>query len=145
MLSKRRTWLERIAHWGTALAVPLVAIIGFRLLAHARDAAAPRPGENEVAARAVPAAAAGRVLAPPIDASGPPVVELRPSRATGGQAPVRAAGTSEEDPRCEELERLIRQVDEEALRAADSDAARQRRDRGAASRAEARRLRCRVR
>jgi hypothetical protein len=123
MLSKRRTWLERIANWGTALAVPLVAIGGFRLLAHARDGAAPAAG----ATTHVAAAVTDRVLAPPIDASAPPVVVLRPSAAGSGPAPARPADATGEDPRCAALEHALGASDDEARRA------------------EARTLHCRVR
>lgn len=127
MLTKRRVWLERAANWGTALAVPLVAIVGFRLLTHARDAARPVPGQT-----APPSTAAGRVLAPPIDASAPPVVSLRP-------APTPGAGSA--DPRCAALERAIAAADLEAAHASAPDAARLH-DRGQASRAQARALGC---
>ena len=76
MLPKRRIGLERATNWGIALAVPLVAIGGFKLLTHARDGAQPLPGQ------AAPPAPTGRVLAPPIDASAPPVVTLRPAAVT---------------------------------------------------------------
>ncbi len=123
MLSRRRTWLERIANWGTALAVPLVAIGGFRLLAHARDGAAPAAGATAHAAATV----TERVLAPPIDASAPPVVELRPAATGSGPAPARPADAIVEDPRCAALGRAIAASDDEARRA------------------EARTLHCRVR
>lgn len=145
MLSRRGTWLERLANWGTALAVPLVAIIGFKLLAHARDGAAPAAGQDGAAARATAAAVADRVLAPPIDASAPPVVELRPPSAASGGASARPAEASAEDPRCAALARAIGASDAEARRAVNADAASQARDRGEGARAEARTLRCRAR
>lgn len=128
MLEKRRVWLERIANWGVALAVPLVAIGGFKLLTHARDGAQPLPGH-------APAATPGRVLAPPIDAGAPPVVELRPSPA----AP--RPGASGEDSRCAALAREIGELDAAAGRATGADAARLR-EHGAASRAESRTRNC---
>jgi hypothetical protein len=138
MLSKRRVWLERVANWGTALAVPLVAFAGFELLMHARDAAQPVAGR----AGAGPRAAPGRVLAPPIDASAPPVVELGPSRAaTEGQATV-AAPAPGEDPRCAALEREIGRLDEAVSHAAGGDAERRLHGRVQGSRDEARTRRC---
>jgi hypothetical protein len=86
MLPTRKNWLERATNWGIAIAVPLVAIGGFKLLAHARDGAQPLPGQ------AAPPTASGRILAPPIDATAPPVVTLQPAPA--GRP---AAGV---DPRC---------------------------------------------
>jgi hypothetical protein len=145
MLSKRKTWLERIANWGTALAVPLVAVIGFKLLAHARDSATPAGGQGGAASQPASAAQPGRVYSLPIDPGAPPVVELRPSPADGGPAPARAAGAAGEDPRCAELARANGQAGGEAPHAPAGDAATRLTDRGEASRAEARALRCRMR
>jgi hypothetical protein len=145
MLSKRRTWLERIANWGTALAVPLVAIIGFRLLTHARDSAAPSGGQGGAASQPAPAAQQGRVYSLPIDPGAPPVVELRPSPAAGDPAPARADGVAGEDLRCAELARASGQASGDARRAVAGEAATRLTDRGEASRAEARALRCRMR
>jgi hypothetical protein len=140
MLTKRKTWLERIANWGVAVAVPLVAIGGFRLLAHARDPAAP------VAGAAPPPASAGRVLAPPIDASAPPVVDLRPRpTAEGPAAAGMVPGAAGEDPRCAALEREIGRLAEGALHAADEGTAQQLRERREASSAEARARHCSAR
>jgi hypothetical protein len=144
MLSKRKTWLERIANWGTALAVPLVAIIGFRLLTHARDSATPAGGQGGAASQPASTAQPGRVYSLPIDPGAPPVVELRPPPASG-PAPARADGNAGEDVRCAELARAIGQADGDAQRAVDSVAATRLTDRGDASRAEARALRCRMR
>ncbi len=143
MLSRRRTWLERVSSWGTALAVPLVAIVGFKLLAHARDGAAPVAAEQ--ATQAAAATAPSRVLAPPIDAAAPPVVELRRSPAASDPASAEPAGASGDDPRCAALERAISESSEEARRAVDADSANRLRERDADSRSEARALRCRLR
>jgi hypothetical protein len=146
MLSRRRPWLERIANWGTALAVPLVAIVGFKLLASARDPAVPGAAQSGAPARAAQPAAPVRVLAPPIDASAPPVVDLRPPSAAGGEARGQSgAATAGEDPRCATLAREIGRLDAEARRAPDSGAASGLRDRAQSTRAEARTLRCRTR
>ena len=71
MGENRRRWMERITGWGTALAVPLVAVIGLKLLISAHDPAS-HSGPDEHRSNPTP----GRVFAPPIDASAPPVVEL---------------------------------------------------------------------
>ncbi len=120
MLPKRKIWLERATNWGIAVAVPLVAIGGFKLLAHARDGAQPLPGQL------APPAASGRILAaPPIDASVPPVVTLQRGPVT---APPAAA-----DPRCTALA---------GARADAADHTVARVDRQRASEAQARRLGC---
>jgi len=131
MLQKRRIWLERVANWGVALAVPLVAIGGFRLLTHARDGAQPVAGQ-------APPAAATRLYAPPMDASAPPVVDLRPVAA----APPRPAAPGEDDAsRCAALAREIGAVDAAAGHATATDAARLH-ERSVRWRAEARTLHC---
>lgn len=81
MLKRSITPLERLVGWGTALAIPLVAIAGIRLLFAAHE-----PG-------AAPAASGPpqplRLASPPIDASAPPVVTLKP--ATTACPPDRSA------------------------------------------------------
>ncbi len=74
MKQTRATRLERIANWGTALAVPLVALGGGWLLLVARQPDAPVADRG-----ARPAGTPQRVASPPIDASAPPVVELHPA------------------------------------------------------------------
>ena len=98
MLHKRRLWLERIAHWGIGLAVPLVAIVGFKLLASARDTPPP-----SAASPATPT----RVYAPPVDAGAAPVVALRPPF---------------DDPRCATDARATGRADAEARPAQDPTA-----------------------
>ena len=142
MLARRRAWLERIANWGTALAVPLVAIVGFKLLAHARDGAAPAAGPGGVPSRSAPAAAADRVLAPPVDAGAPPVVELRLAGAGSSRAPAAPDAAPGEDPRCAVIARAIGKSDEQARRAADAGSAGRLRAQSEAARAEAQALRC---
>jgi hypothetical protein len=74
MLKHRHRWLERLANWGTAIAIPLVAVAGFRLLLAARE-----PSETTVLRPPPAPPAPGRLLVPPVDPSAPPVVELHPS------------------------------------------------------------------
>lgn len=135
MLTRRKIWLERVANWGTGLAVPLVVIVGFRLLAHARDPAQPTPSDAATTAAAVP----GRVLAPPIDASAPPVVTLVPP--TGAPEPARRTTASDGEARCAALARQIREADAEASRARGTELARLR-EQGRVSRSEAASLHC---
>jgi hypothetical protein len=125
MLERRKVWLERIANWGMALAVPLVIVLGFKVLLAARDRAPPA-----AQAMAVPANAPLRVRAPEIDASAPPAVDLRPE----------AARTED---RCTALEREVAALDAEANAAPDPVTAGRLRDRSESSRATARALRCR--
>jgi hypothetical protein len=134
MLQRRKAGLERIANWGVALAVPLVAIGGFLLLAHARDGARPVPGQP-------PPAATAHLYAPPIDASAPPVVDLRPSPAPTPAAVSGAAPTVGDPVRCAALVRETGRLDAAAGHATAADAARLR-ERAAATRAEARSLHC---
>jgi hypothetical protein len=115
MGANRRGWLERITGWATAVAVPLVAIVGLKLLIAAHDAERKAAPDNQ---RSGPTA--GRVFAPPIDASAPPVVELHPP--VGGEA-VPGAPASDSRARCQELLR----------------------DSSDSARAESRRLRCTAR
>ena len=134
MLEKRKVWLERIANWGVGLAVPLVAIGGFKLLTHARDGAQPLPGQP---APTMPV----RVLAPPIDASAPPVVNLTPAPAMATVA-TRPASGGDGGSRCAALARESDALDAAARRATGTEAARLR-QRGAAAHDEARALHCR--
>ncbi len=123
MLQRRRLWLERLANWATALAVPVVAIVGFKLLSHARDGAEPL---------AMPRPAPpGKVLAPPIDASAPPVVDLRPPQATAGDG-----------PRCAALRREIGELDAQAASGSGAGTLAATRERRASLSAESRAGRC---
>jgi hypothetical protein len=141
MLTRRRTWLERISNWGVAIAVPLVAIGGFRLLAHARDPAAPVAG----APAAQPPAAAARLLAPPVDASAPPVVELRPRAGAAGEGSGHTSPAAQgEDPGCAALDRKVARLADDARHAPDERAALQLRERSEAARAAARARHCRT-
>jgi hypothetical protein len=71
MLKRRITPLERLVGWGTALAIPLVAIGGLRLLFAAHEPGAAPVGSGPPQPL--------RLASPPIDASAPPVVTLRPA------------------------------------------------------------------
>ena len=86
MLKRKITPLERLVGWGTALAIPLVAIAGLRLLfaAHEPGAAPVASGPRQPL----------RLASPPIDASAPPVVTLSPPPAPcppGHPSPAAAA------------------------------------------------------
>lgn len=124
---RRSVWLGRIASWGTALAVPLVVVVGFKLLLSARNGAPP-----PAAPAAARADAPLRVLAPEVDASAPPAVDLRP------------AATRDEE-RCLAIEREVAALDAEADAAPDPVTAARLRARSESSRATARALRCRLR
>jgi hypothetical protein len=127
MLERRRVWLERIANWGTAIAVPVVVVVGFKLLMSARDGAPPA-----AAPTAAPTHAPLRVVAPEIDATAPPAIDLRPPAARA-------------EDRCAALERDIAALEAEANAAPDAATAGGLRDRSLSSRATARALRCRSR
>lgn len=124
---RRKVWLERIANWGTALAVPLVVVVGFKLLLSARGGAPPPAPPTAAATNA-----RLRVLAPEIDASTPPAVDLRPAAA-------------KDEDRCAALEREVAALDAEANAAPDPATAGALRDRSQAAHATARALRCRLR
>lgn len=112
MGANRRGWLERITGWATAVAVPLVALVGLKLLIAAHD-----PDRHAAPDEHGPNPTPGRVFAPPIDASAPPVVELHPR---AGDKAGQDRTQVDSSIRCRELLR----------------------DSSDASRAEARRLHC---
>ncbi|MBS0374367.1 MAG: hypothetical protein JSR73_07275 [Proteobacteria bacterium] len=92
MLKRTITPLERLVGWGTAIAIPLVAIAGIRLLfaAHETGAPAAAPGPPQPL----------HLASPPIDANAPPVVTLPASKPCPPDQPRPAAPAKGAVPTC---------------------------------------------